>query len=716
MNIRIRSEFPALTPARQCRQHALVNFSPIVAGESSRPPISLALVIDVSGSMEGEKLDQAKAAIAEILNSLTRRDRATLVSFSRSAEIVFGVTLLTDKPALVAKTKELKADGNTNLSGGWLTALDELEEHLDPSHLTRVILLTDGEANYGKITLSELKEIAVAWKAKGIATSTFGFGEGFNAEILKVIADASGGNFYFARNPEDIATAFRREFGELSQTTGVGCRLTLKLAEGVTMVEDFSGYTINSDGNSFQYEVGDLLEGVENSLLFQIESAPGFNPNGDRPLIELEGRYRQAIAPFERKQASSSLVVPPLFGGGVMRPAPEVLDEIILAKTNQAKKKAAEAIVKGDFAEALRLLESRETVIRDVMRNGLFNDFEKLDRELGLLGDLKKTLHDDKDVIGKTLQAQVEDFTKKRGAYVDARGGKKFVLNRRLRGSDVIGQRESIQAIHQGLIDLGADSQFISKCLVCFTEILTNTVDHGCKADPEALEFQVMVLFRKTRGKIHIVGPGPGFDVPKAIQRAKDLLANPPALVDVDQRRDFRLGTNPPPAERGRGIAFILHLTGEENLFYSDNGREVQLELTDSTGGVVTIDPTALNKTDDGKISIQNRREGLTSLVELDFTGAVDMYTISKLKDIISEILNGGIVNIIFRMENTDYIDSSGMGFFLKYIFVFRDAGGRFVLCGPSQHIMNMFHLINFTKHCEIFPNIDAARASFREK
>src|SRR5205823_1171648 len=106
--------------------------------------------------------------------------------------------------------------GSTNLSGGWLKGLEQLRSAPADS-ARKVLLLTDGIANVGIIDRGALAALAGSAQADGIGTTTIGFGEDFDEDLLTAMADAGGGNAHWAETPDAAPGIFATEFDGLTR-------------------------------------------------------------------------------------------------------------------------------------------------------------------------------------------------------------------------------------------------------------------------------------------------------------------------------------------------------------------------------------------------------------------------------------------------------------------------------------------------------------------
>ena len=242
-------------------------------GAVRRLPLNLALIVDASGSMTGEKLERAKEAAAFAVRHLTAADRVAVVAYDDEVRVVAPSTLLAPaaRADLLRRIGGIGTGGMTNLSGGWLTGCQEIAAHQSGnSTMDRAIVLTDGLANVGIIALEERVEHARQLRSRGITTSTMGVGADFNEELLEAMARHGGGRFQYVETAKHIPDCVQGELGEIAQVYARRLALDVELPRGVRVVGSLNDDAYESTARGVRVHVGDLLAGDTRKVLLHL--------------------------------------------------------------------------------------------------------------------------------------------------------------------------------------------------------------------------------------------------------------------------------------------------------------------------------------------------------------------------------------------------------------------------------------------------------------
>jgi Ca-activated chloride channel homolog len=294
---------PAGLPAQRIIE--MVVQAPQAVVKSQRPPLNLALVIDRSGSMAGEKLEYVKQAALHVLDLLQAQDRAALVAFDDEINLLAPSMPVTDenRAEMRRAIQPLRAGRSTNLSEGWLTGCQEAATSAGEGILTRTLLLTDGQANEGIIDLEELAKHAHQLAVRGVSTSTFGVGHGFNEHLLEAMSNQGDGNFYYIESPADIPNLFRQEFQELSSVTLREVSITIQLPPQVD-VQVLGGWRSSCSEGVLRIDLGSLTAARPQEVYVRVLTPPA----GQDEQIELEAVVSGMAESGEQVQSEAEVI------------------------------------------------------------------------------------------------------------------------------------------------------------------------------------------------------------------------------------------------------------------------------------------------------------------------------------------------------------------------------------------------------------------------
>ncbi|MEH1999275.1 MAG: VWA domain-containing protein [Nostoc sp.] len=358
----------------------LLRFRAEVA-ESPRRNLNLSLVIDRSGSMAGAPLHHALKAAESVVDQLEPDDILSVVVYDDEVDSVVPPQAVTNKAALKNSIHKVRAGGITNLSGGWLKGCEHVKTRLDPQKINRVLLLTDGHANMGIQDPKILTATSGQKAEEGIITTTLGFAQGFNEDLLIGMARAATGNFYFIQSIDEATEVFSIELDSLRAVVGQNLKVTLELADGVSLVDTLSLAKVSqNDASQAVLTLGELYEGEDKllGLSLVISSAQ----IGELPVMKLH--YSADVVQDDLIQSVSGTVDVIAKVGTVEEAAFASTSHIILELSRLTIAKAKEIGLNlaehGKHQEAEQTLRALVKELRDKGLNENFEIAEEIDQ------------------------------------------------------------------------------------------------------------------------------------------------------------------------------------------------------------------------------------------------------------------------------------------------------------------------------------------------
>jgi Ca-activated chloride channel homolog len=241
-----------------------------IQDSTARPPVNMAIVLDKSGSMSGEKIRKAKEAAKMAVNRLRADDIVSVVAYDHAVEVLVPATKASEKEEIHRRIDRLRADGNTALFAGVSKGAREVRKFIDTRRISRVILLSDGLANVGPSSPAELGELGAALIKEGVSVTTVGLGGGYNEDLMARLAEASDGNHAFARTADDLSRIFNFELGDLLSVVAKDVRIRVSCRPGVRPVRVL-GRQAQIYGQEVVARINQLYASQEKFLLIEVE-------------------------------------------------------------------------------------------------------------------------------------------------------------------------------------------------------------------------------------------------------------------------------------------------------------------------------------------------------------------------------------------------------------------------------------------------------------
>lgn len=334
--------------------------------ERRRLPSDLVVVLDRSGSMAGEKLANAQAAIRALLERLGPQDRFALVTYSDFAEIPIPLAEATPafRAAWLGMVDRVTAQGGTNLASGLDLGLGAVESSRKAGRAPRVILISDGLANQGDVSREGLRGRASRASAGEYALSTIGVGADFDEELMAALADAGSGNFHYLQNAVNLAEIFAAELDTARETVASGLVLRLDPAPGVVLT-DAAGYPVErgADG-SFEVRPGTLFAGQERQIFTTLRvasSGPSLQELGEMSL-SFRGADGPARLAFTQRPRIARVAQQREFLGAL--DADRWSEGVVVDAYNQLRREVAKDVKRGDAGAAREKIERYEAEVR----------------------------------------------------------------------------------------------------------------------------------------------------------------------------------------------------------------------------------------------------------------------------------------------------------------------------------------------------------------
>jgi Ca-activated chloride channel homolog len=293
-----------------------------MASKGNRAPVNVSLVLDKSGSMSGTKIAKAKEAAIWAVRRLDSKDIVSVVVYDSTVRVLVPATKLTDKEAVCRRINEISSDGSTALFAGVSKGAAEVRKFIDRNRINRVILLSDGLANVGPQSPSDLGELGSSLIEEGISVSTMGLGLDYNEDLMAQLAQRSDGNHFFIEKANDLAKVFNFEFDDVLSVVAQEVAITINVGPEVRPVRVL-GREAEINGQQVIVQLNQLYREQEKYVMLEVE-LPATKAGQTRQIAQVDVSY----ANMETKTTDRlSSTVSVNF---------DVSNEVVQAKTNAA--------------------------------------------------------------------------------------------------------------------------------------------------------------------------------------------------------------------------------------------------------------------------------------------------------------------------------------------------------------------------------------------
>ncbi|MEZ4380489.1 MAG: VWA domain-containing protein [Nannocystaceae bacterium] len=395
-------------------------------GQAPRPPLDVAVILDRSGSMSGDKILAVKQAALDLLKQLEPGDRVSLLSYSDDVT-THSARVLADAAGITAVRQALlpiEATGGTALGPAMIQGLTLLEEAKRPEEaLAHVLLLSDGQANVGESRPETLGLRAAEGFAKGVSVSTLGVGLDYNEDLMTKLADQGGGRYHFIQDSQAIPRVLADEMAGLVATVAAGMNLELRPADGVT-IDSVFGYPTTDEGALKRAKIGSLGAGQSRDIIVRLQLPKAAGETLALGVLAVD--FNDVTAKGERMRAEIALSVDLSADEGELRAAENTEVTVRVAEVESAAQleAATRAVASGEFDRAKTLIQ------QDIDRLEVLQKTAKSDDIAAQIADLKEAeanvakaevSQEESKLFQKSYKKQA--YSKAKGSYATKKKG-----------------------------------------------------------------------------------------------------------------------------------------------------------------------------------------------------------------------------------------------------------------------------------------------------
>ncbi len=193
---------------------------------------NIVILVDRSGSMT-DVFGLVKTSLNTLVDNLGNDDKVSIVSYASASGINAEGLTGKDKNKLRSIINDLKPGGSTNGSGGIETAYNLAEKYFIEGGNNRVVILTDGDFNVGKVSGEELTELIQEKAGTGVYLTCVGY-RSYNNGTLYTLANNGNGNAYYIDGEFEARKVFEEELGKSLYTVAKDAKCQIEFSNAIS--------------------------------------------------------------------------------------------------------------------------------------------------------------------------------------------------------------------------------------------------------------------------------------------------------------------------------------------------------------------------------------------------------------------------------------------------------------------------------------------------
>lgn len=245
-----------------------------------RLPANLVFLVDTSCSMTGgDRLELAKYSIEVAADRLSARDRVAIATYAGGSRLVLEATPADQKEAILSAVRNLSNGGGTAMESGMLLAYRQAMRMRRKGAITRVIVLSDGDANIGATTSEKILKTIGGYVKEGITLSTIGYGRGnYQDARMEQLANDVNGNYFYVDSPRMAERIFGRDLVKMIQDVAQALKIQVEMDPEVVSSYRLVGYenrdVADRDFRNDDVDAAEIGAGHQVTALYELTMNP----------------------------------------------------------------------------------------------------------------------------------------------------------------------------------------------------------------------------------------------------------------------------------------------------------------------------------------------------------------------------------------------------------------------------------------------------------
>jgi Ca-activated chloride channel family protein len=288
--------------------------------EAERQPVNLTFLVDVSGSMSSaDKLPLAQQALEVLVGNLRDDDSVALVTYAGRTGVVLEQTKIGgNRERIVAAIGNLRSGGGTAMSSGMQLAYENAYKFLDGKSTSRVIVISDGDANIGHTGHRDMLQQIRTYVSEGVTLSTVGVGNGnYRDNLMEQLANAGNGNYSYFDSIDAAEKVFGTDLVGTLQVIAKDVKIQVEMNPAVVAEYRLLGYenrdVADKDFRNDKVDAGEIGAGHSVTALYEVKLLPGAELASDIAVVRVRYKQPRGEVATEVAEAFTAAHVKPSF-------------------------------------------------------------------------------------------------------------------------------------------------------------------------------------------------------------------------------------------------------------------------------------------------------------------------------------------------------------------------------------------------------------------
>ena len=293
-NIGLSVDTEKIYPASTKTKSMMLSFSETVMGALKQDTCAadIICVIDISGSMQGEKLRNVKTTLKYLVHVM-EGSRLALVTFDDRADTLLNFKVIDAKnsPKILDIIDSLKERGSTNIAGAALHAQKLIGLRRSRNKVCSVFFLSDGQHNQGPISQEMMFDGDYSRANSEYTLHCFGYGDDHDAKLMQGMSQRKGGNYYFVHDVKRVDECFVDCLGTVTTALAESAMIRVNFKPSVhgaqlKIAKVSSHNTKLVSASTLEARMLTVYAGVQKDFMFDADFVAGTAKDGD--VIEAE--------------------------------------------------------------------------------------------------------------------------------------------------------------------------------------------------------------------------------------------------------------------------------------------------------------------------------------------------------------------------------------------------------------------------------------------